>query len=71
MQNPILQPTAKQHKHGDYSCDEVALANRNSGTLLETLQYDTTPIGSHYLLNHFDVPYGKVQRIGSCRWMAK
>ena len=57
MQNPILHPVAKQHQHGDYSSDEVALANRNSGTLLETLQYDTTPTGSHYLLNHFDVPF--------------
>jgi len=57
MQNPILQPPEKQHQHGDYSIDEVALANRNCGTLLETLQHDTTPVGSHYLLNHFDVPY--------------
>ncbi len=57
MQNPILNPPQKQHQHGDYSLSEVSLANRNSGTLLETLQHDITPIGAHYLLNHFDVPY--------------
>ncbi|MFB0930517.1 MAG: molybdopterin-dependent oxidoreductase [Ascidiaceihabitans sp.] len=41
---------------GIYSQAEVGLANRNSGVLLETLALDITPIGSHYLLNHFDVP---------------
>ncbi len=57
MSHPILSPPKKQHQHGDYSQSEVTLANRNNGTLLETLQYDVTPIGAHYLLNHFDVPY--------------
>ncbi len=57
MQNPILRPAEKEHQHGDFSAEEVALANRNNGTLLETLQHDITPIGSHYLLNHFDVPF--------------
>ncbi len=57
MQNPILNPPAKQHQHGGYSVSEVTLANRNNGTLLETLHHDVTPIGAHYLLNHFDVPY--------------
>ncbi len=55
--NPILQPAGKQHTSGDFSADELALANRNSGTLLETLQNDITPTGAHYLLNHFDIPY--------------
>jgi hypothetical protein len=41
---------------GIYSQAEVGLANRNSGILLETLALDVTPTGSHYLLNHFDVP---------------
>lgn len=40
----------------EYSRDEVRLANRNHGTLLETLKLDITPTGAHYLLNHFDVP---------------
>jgi DMSO/TMAO reductase YedYZ molybdopterin-dependent catalytic subunit len=42
---------------GVFSEDEVRLANRNSGILLETLQHDVTPTGLHYLLIHFDVPY--------------
>jgi len=56
MQNPILTPAAKQHTNGDYSLAEVSLANRNSGTLLETLCHDVTPVGAHYLLVHFDIP---------------
>ena len=40
----------------DFNRDEVRLANRNHGVLLETLKLDVTPIGAHYLLNHFDVP---------------
>lgn len=39
-----------------FSRDEVRLANRNSGALLETLAQDITPTGTHYLLTHFDVP---------------
>lgn len=42
---------------GVFSEDEVRLANRNSGILLETLRHDVTPTGLHYLLIHFDVPY--------------
>ena len=56
MTNPILNPVAKQHSDDRYSDAEVSLANRNSGTLLETLRDDITPIGAHYLLNHFDIP---------------
>lgn len=43
-------------KDGLYTEDELRLANRNSGVLLETLGLDITPTGLHYLLNHFDVP---------------
>jgi DMSO/TMAO reductase YedYZ molybdopterin-dependent catalytic subunit len=46
-----------QTQDGVFSEDEVRLANRNSGILLETLRHDVTPIGLHYLLIHFDVPY--------------
>ena len=45
---------------GVYSADEVMLANRNAGTLLETLHHDITPLGLHYLLIHFDVPHVNV-----------
>lgn len=55
--NPILNPVEKTHVDGDFTRHEVELANRNSGTLLETLRYDVTPAGAHYLLNHFDIPF--------------
>lgn len=45
-----------QTQDGVFCDDEVRLANRNSGTLLEMLAHDVTPTGLHYLLIHFDVP---------------
>lgn len=55
--NPFLTYAGRTATQPDlYSESEVGLANRNSGTLLETLALDITPIGAHYLLNHFDVP---------------
>jgi DMSO/TMAO reductase YedYZ molybdopterin-dependent catalytic subunit len=41
----------------DFSTVEVALALRNHGFPLEMLRYDLTPIGLHYLLIHFDIPF--------------
>ena len=38
------------------SADELQLAARNHGIPLETLRYDITPIGLHYLLIHYDIP---------------
>jgi DMSO/TMAO reductase YedYZ molybdopterin-dependent catalytic subunit len=55
--NPFLDRGSKSHVVGPYFREEVALANRNSGLLLEALRHDVTPAGLHYLLNHFDVPY--------------
>lgn len=55
--HPIFGPEARDLTEGAFSPEEVRLANRNSGTLLETLRYDLTPTGLHYLLIHFDVPY--------------
>lgn len=55
--NPFLNPQSRHHSDGLFHREEVALANRNSGILLETLRHDVTPAGMHYLLNHFDVPY--------------
>ena len=59
MQNnhPIFDPERRQPANGDFSRQEVKLANRNAGTLLEALRHDVTPPGLHYLLTHFDVPY--------------
>ncbi len=54
--NPILYPGSKTNTDGDFSHTEVQLANRNSDIALETLRHDITPIGMHYLLNHFDIP---------------
>lgn len=55
--NPFLSTSKRSTgEEGQYSTDELRLANRNSGLLLELLDSDITPIGAHYLLNHFDVP---------------
>jgi sulfane dehydrogenase subunit SoxC len=40
----------------DFSPVELALATRNHGLPLESLRYDVTPVGLHYLLIHFDIP---------------
>jgi len=53
FKNFDVRPTTED---GIFSDDEVRLANRNSGTLLESLRHDVTPTGLHYLLIHFDVP---------------
>lgn len=57
--SPRLFPAAgpRLHTDGPFDRDEVALANRNHGHLLEALRHDVTPAGLHYLLIHFDVPY--------------
>lgn len=55
--NLILNPKTKKHSEEHFSHTEVQLANRNSGIALETLRHDVTPIGMHYLLSHFDIPY--------------
>lgn len=36
--------------------EELGLATRNHGFLLEALRYPVTPVGMHYLLTHYDVP---------------
>ena len=38
------------------SREQVQLAARNHGLPLEALRHDTTPVGLHYLLIHFDIP---------------
>jgi DMSO/TMAO reductase YedYZ molybdopterin-dependent catalytic subunit len=55
--NSILRPAQRTHTAGDFSREEVGLANRNSGLPLEALRYDVTPAGMHFLLTHFDVPF--------------
>lgn len=57
MPHPFFAPEKRVHHDGPFSREEVYLANRNSGMLLEALRHDVTPAGVHYLLIHFDVPY--------------
>ena len=52
-----LNPTPRTHQHGDFAREETRLAHRNHGVLLELLRHDLTPVGAHYLLTHFDVPW--------------
>jgi DMSO/TMAO reductase YedYZ molybdopterin-dependent catalytic subunit len=55
--HPFFNPAKPPLTDGGFSRDEIRLANRNPGTLLESLRYDLTPAGLHYLLVHFDVPF--------------
>lgn len=41
----------------DITLEELQSATRNHGMPLEGLRYDVTPIGMHYVLVHYDVPY--------------
>lgn len=40
--------------------DELGLAARNHGMPLELMRHDVTPLGAHYLLTHYDIPYADV-----------
>ncbi len=41
----------------EFSREEVSIALRNPGMQLEGLRYPITPVGMHYLLIHFDIPF--------------
>ena len=41
----------------EINLQELQLAARNHGMPLEALRWDVTPVGLHYLLTHFDIPY--------------
>jgi DMSO/TMAO reductase YedYZ molybdopterin-dependent catalytic subunit len=56
-EHPFFSTARRPSVEGPFLLEEVQLANRNCGVLLEGLRYDVTPTGMHYLLNHFDVPY--------------
>ncbi len=56
-EHPILNPAKRSHIDGGYSREELRLAQRNHGILLEAMRHDVTPAGIHYLLIHFDVPF--------------
>jgi hypothetical protein len=40
--------------------EELQLAARNHGMPLEALRYPVTPVGLHYLLMHYDMPFVEV-----------
>src|SRR3989442_8766416 len=44
-------------READISMEELQLATRNQGMPLEALRRDLTPVGLHYLLIHYDVPF--------------
>ncbi|RJK96460.1 sulfite oxidase [Vallicoccus soli] len=51
-------PAARVAAPGEgVSLAELQLAARNSGLPLEALRYEITPLGLHYLLTHYDIPY--------------
>src|SRR4030095_9492400 len=52
----VAAESERQSAAEDFSAVELALATRNHGFPLESLRYDLTPIGLHYLLIHFDIP---------------
>jgi sulfane dehydrogenase subunit SoxC len=52
----VAVESERQASVEDFSAVELALATRNHGFPLESLRYDLTPIGLHYLLIHFDIP---------------
>ncbi len=54
--SPFSERGPRRHIDGDFSAEELALANRNSGIALEMMRHDVTPAGMHYLLIHFDIP---------------
>jgi hypothetical protein len=49
----LREPATRQ----EFTREEVWLALRNHGMHLERLRYPITPIGMHYLLVHFDIPF--------------
>jgi len=57
----ISEPSRVADPEEGIGPDELGLAARNHGMLLEAMRWDVTPIGLHYLLTHFDIPAVDVQ----------
>lgn len=53
------QPPAGIATDDAITVEELQLALRNHGMPLEGLRYDVTPVGMHYLLIHFDIPFAE------------
>ncbi len=52
----ISSPARVASPEEGISPDELQLAARNHGLPLESLRWDITPPGLHYLLTHYDIP---------------
>jgi sulfane dehydrogenase subunit SoxC len=52
----ISSPARVASPEEGISADELRLAARNHGMPLESLHWDITPPGLHYLLIHYDIP---------------
>jgi DMSO/TMAO reductase YedYZ molybdopterin-dependent catalytic subunit len=52
----ISSPARVASPEEGISADELQLATRNHGLPLESLRWDLTPPGLHYLLIHYDIP---------------
>jgi DMSO/TMAO reductase YedYZ molybdopterin-dependent catalytic subunit len=52
----ISSPARVANPEEGISVDELQLATRNHGLPLESLRWDITPAGLHYLLIHYDIP---------------
>ena len=52
----LSSPARVANPEEGISSDELQLAARNHGMPLESLQWDITPPGLHYLLIHYDIP---------------
>jgi DMSO/TMAO reductase YedYZ molybdopterin-dependent catalytic subunit len=57
MGEPLSGPARVAEPGEAISYEELALAARNHAMPLEALRYDLTPVGLHYLLIHYDMPY--------------
>lgn len=53
--DPRLLDRPQTSSH-EYTRDELEAASRNHAFYLEMLGLDTTPIGAHYVVMHFDIP---------------
>ncbi|MGH3328374.1 MAG: sulfite oxidase [Streptomycetales bacterium] len=54
---PVSEPARVAEPGEAISYEELLLATRNHGMPLEALRHDITPVGLHYLLVHYDIPY--------------
>jgi len=54
---PQVGATTKNTFGADITLDELQLAARNHALPLEALRHPITPVGLHYLLIHFDIPF--------------